>query len=135
MSMTNNEDKELLFRDDLHQFLLSVDMIDERLPVHGCALCGHDRAECLVFHSGAGELRHIARRGIMPLGIKAVGVLKRAVGHAERTRLVVHHVRKRLHGARRVARERDSGVIAGHEHQAVEQLLDRVRLTGAQIHR
>lgn len=32
MSMTNNEDKELLFRDDLHQFLLSVDMIDERLP-------------------------------------------------------------------------------------------------------
>ena len=28
MSMTNNEDKELLFRDDLHQFLLSVDMID-----------------------------------------------------------------------------------------------------------
>lgn len=32
MSMTNDEDKELLFRDDLHQFLLSVDMIDERLP-------------------------------------------------------------------------------------------------------
>lgn len=32
MSMTNNEDKEQLFRDDLHQFLLSVDMIDERLP-------------------------------------------------------------------------------------------------------
>ena len=30
--MTNNEDKEQLFRDDLHQFLLSVDMIDERLP-------------------------------------------------------------------------------------------------------
>lgn len=30
--MTNDEDKELLFRDDLHQFLLSVDMIDERLP-------------------------------------------------------------------------------------------------------
>ena len=34
-----------------------------------------------------------------------------------------------------MARERDGGVIAGHEHQAVEQLLDRVRLTGAQIHR
>lgn len=32
MEMTNNEDKEQLFRDDLHQFLLSVDMIDERLP-------------------------------------------------------------------------------------------------------
>ena len=32
MSMTNNEDKEQLFRNDLHQFLLSVDMIDERLP-------------------------------------------------------------------------------------------------------
>lgn len=32
MSMTNYEDKEQLFRDDLHQFLLSVDMIDERLP-------------------------------------------------------------------------------------------------------
>ncbi len=30
--MTNNEDKEQLFRNDLHQFLLSVDMIDERLP-------------------------------------------------------------------------------------------------------
>ena len=32
MSMTNNEDKEQLFRDDLHQFLHTVDMIDERLP-------------------------------------------------------------------------------------------------------
>ena len=31
--MTNNEDKEQLFRDDLHQFLLSVDMIDEGLPL------------------------------------------------------------------------------------------------------
>ena len=30
--MTNNEDKEQRFRDDLHQFLLSVDLIDERLP-------------------------------------------------------------------------------------------------------
>ena len=30
--MNSNEDKEALFRDDLHQFLLSVDMIDERLP-------------------------------------------------------------------------------------------------------
>ena len=27
MEMTNDEDKELLFRDDLHQFLLSVDML------------------------------------------------------------------------------------------------------------
>lgn len=32
MEMTNDEDKELLFRDDLYQFLLSVDMLDERLP-------------------------------------------------------------------------------------------------------
>lgn len=34
-----------------------------------------------------------------------------------------------------MARERERGVIAGHEHHAVEQLLDRIRLSGAQIHR
>ena len=48
---------------------------------------------------------------------------------------VVHHVCKCLHRARRVACERERGVIAGHEHHAVEQLLDRIRLSGAQIHR
>ena len=110
-------------------------VVHERLPVHGRALCGHDRAECLIFQSRTGELRHVARRGIVPLGVKAVGVLKRAAGHAERARLVVHHARKRRHRARRVTRERDGGIVAGHEHQAVEQLLNRVRLAGAQIHR
>lgn len=83
---------------------------------HGTRYSG----KVLILHAIDGQFCHVARRGVVPILIKAMGIFKAGLGHAELLGLVVHQLRKLLYAVRRMQRKRGGGTVAGDEQQTVE---------------
>ena len=110
-------------------------MVHQRLLTDGVGHGARYAGEVLVPHAVGGKFGHVARRGVVPLLVEAVGVFEAGLGHAELGRLGVHQLRKLLHAVRDMQRERRGGVVAGDQQQAVEQVLDCVALSRLEVHR
>ena len=109
-------------------------MIRQRTLAEACVFCTGRLAEVRVFHRCAGQPCQIPRCGEMPLLVQAVRILKMRIFHSELCRPCVHPRGKTLHGAVAQNCQRDCRVVAGAQHQSIEQLPPRHALTGTQIH-
>ena len=70
----------------------------------------------------------------MVLVVLAVNGDEVGVGHAQLRRLVVHELGEGFGGPGQLLRDGDGGVVAGGEHESVEQIPDGPLLTGFQPH-
>ena len=73
------------------------------------------------------------RRCVMVVRRQAVGICKVRIRQPELSRLVVHLLNERIVSAA-LARDRDRGVVAGGQHQAVQRITQGERLPLLQVH-
>ena len=115
-------------------FVLHRAVVVPPLPRHGDGLRPHNPAEFLVLPRLRRDARQLPRGGLVPLGRQPVWVAKVRVHKPHLRRLRVHLLRKPLHAARNVDRQRHRRVVPAAQHQPVEQLLHRQLLPRVQIH-
>ena len=70
----------------------------------------------------------------MPLLIQAVWVFEAGFGHAQGCGLLVHERGEILQAVRDVQGQGRSRIVAGGQHEPIEQILDGVALSRLQIH-
>lgn len=109
-------------------------MIREGPPADGDAPGRGDAEQRGVCRRGPAQLRHVEGRGVMALGIQAVGVREGRIGHPQLRRRLVHQCHKAGHVPRHRVRDGHGGIVAGGEQQAVEQGLQRQLLPRLQVH-
>ena len=95
---------------------------------------GNGLVENGILHGVGRQNPQIFCRGIMAGTVQAVGIFKVRPGQAETARLVVHQLREALHSAAAVNGQRHGGIVAGGQHQPVEQLLQGKHLPLFQVH-
>lgn len=66
---------------------------------------------------------HIRRSGVVPVGVKPVGIFKMAVCHAQLPGLLIHLFHKGLHISAAVSGKGKGRVVSGVEQQAIKKRL------------
>ena len=87
-----------------------------------------------IFHGVGCQFGQIPGGGIVAGSVQAVGIFKVGICQAKISGLVVHQFRKALHRAAAVDGKRHRRVVAGGQHQPVQQLLEGQHLSLLQIH-
>ena len=93
-----------------------------------------DRREVGDRHRVPREQREVVRGGDVPWRIQTVRVREVRIGEPQTGDQLVHPPHERGVGARELAADRQRGVVAGGEHQAVEQVLQREPLARNEAH-
>ena len=84
---------------------------------------GYGFIENRVLHGIGRQNRQIPGRGIMTGTVQTVGIFKMRPGKAKDSGFVVHQLRKALHRATTIDGQRNRGIVAGGQHQSVQQFL------------
>ena len=82
-----------------------------------------------IVEEGPGNQRHIVRRCVVILIVKAIGVDKVRASAAELLRLFVHQIGEGSHTAGGLLRNRGGSLVGGPYHDAIEGLLHGDRLS------
>ena len=101
---------------------------------HGNCFGGDGFVENGVFHGIGGQNRQIPGGGVVSGAVQPVGIFKMTLGHTQHPGLVVHHFREALYSAAAVNGQSHRRVVAGMEHQPIQQLLECQNLPLLQIH-
>ena len=109
-------------------------MVAQEAAAHGDAFGGDRFLKNGVIHGVGGKNCQIRCRGVVILGIQTMGVLKVGILHPQHPGFVVHLARKLFDASAAIQSQRRRRIIAGGEHQAVQQLLKRQNFPFLKIH-
>lgn len=80
-----------------------------------------------------GEPGKIVGRRIVPVGIQPMRVAELRLFQAKHFRLLVHHVHEPFFRPADMLRDRDGSIVAGAQHQPVQQMVEAHFLASAQV--
>ena len=93
-----------------------------------------DFAERFVLERIGRELCHVARGGIVVVVMYAMGIDKMRARHAQLGGFGVHAIGKSADGTGQMHRNSRRGVVAGYEHQPVQEIPQADRFTDLKAH-
>ena len=112
------------FHSDTALILTEKFVVVDKRPVSQRDRAGGDNfGHSLILHTGDPQTGHIRRSGVVPVGVKPVGIFKMAVCHAQLPGLLIHLFHKGLHISAAVSGKDKGRVVSGVEQQTIKKRL------------